>query len=184
MPIIIRQDVFHPTLIESSSLVLSDEQRRVVREILEVACSDSAFAEKAYESIYYALTQTPTIPPVVTSLEPASAVIGSEPFDIHVKGTGFTPDSAIVFAGQVEPTTFVSETELTTGVNMPLWTGPDIVPVAVRNQDNVQSDPMSFEFTNPAARSSKSVKSVKSDTDGLKPVNDPPTFDSSKKESK
>jgi len=146
MPVLIKPEPFSPVLLASVPLPVTSEQINYIREILDVACSDSRFADKAYDAIRFVLTGQTTVPPVVTSLNPATVVIGSPAFDIHVMGTGFTPASVIMFAGLEEPTVFVSETELTTGVNMPLWTNPADVPVAVLN-GGVLSDPMTFSFT-------------------------------------
>jgi len=87
-------------------------------------------------------------PPTVTSLEPNTTPIGVPSFDIHVKGTNFTEGSVIVFNGFDEPTTFVSETELTTGINMDVWTAPSApLPVGVRGEDDALSNTMDFTFT-------------------------------------
>jgi len=86
--------------------------------------------------------------PTLTSLEPSTAVLGSPDFDIHVKGTGFVEGSVINFAGYDEPTTLVSPEEVTTGVNMAVWLGPDAaIPVLVRNPDDQETAPMNFAFT-------------------------------------
>lgn len=87
------------------------------------------------------------VPPVVTALEPDTAVLGSPSFTLHVLGTGFVAGSVIVFAGQDEPTTVVDATVVTTGVNMAVWVGPDALPVFVRNPDGAASDPRTFTFT-------------------------------------
>ena len=176
MPMVIRRDLFRPVLLNSQSLAVSPEQNDVIQEILEVCSSDSAFAKKAYAAIHYALTQTPPIPPVVSSLNPASAVLGSPLFDIHVIGSGFVPGSIIVFNGIDEPTTLVSDTELTTGVNMDVWMAEADVPVAVRNPDGIQSDPLIFEFAAPVTLLSKEP----GDKTKYKPVNSPPVFESRK----
>jgi hypothetical protein len=86
-------------------------------------------------------------PPALTVLAPSTAVLGDPSFTLHVRGTGFAPGAVIVFAAQDEPTTRVSDTEVTTGVNMALWLGPDAVPVLVRNADGQVSAPLSFTFT-------------------------------------
>lgn len=140
-------DPWNPVLKNSPSLHTTTEQEMYIREILNLSCSDSAFARKAYDAIQYVLTGL-LVAPILSSLNPATVVLGSESFDIHVIGTGFTPDSVIVFNGFDEPTTFVSDTELTTGVNMPLWQAPAVVPVSVRN-GNLVSESLNFEFTNP-----------------------------------
>jgi hypothetical protein len=90
-------------------------------------------------------------PPVVTALEPDTAAIGAPSFTLHVLGTGFAPGAVIVFAGHDEPTTVVSPTDVTTGVNMAVWLGPDAVPVLVRNPDGAMSEPLDFTFTDAAS---------------------------------
>jgi hypothetical protein len=81
---------------------------------------------------------------------------GAPSFTLHVQGAGFTPDSVIVFAGHDEPTTLVSPTEVTTGVDMSLWLGADAVPVTVRNGDGAPSAPLTFTFTAAPAREAES----------------------------
>lgn len=141
------QDPFSPVLTASPRLVTSEEQNHYIKEILDICCSDSRFSQKAYASISYVLNGGATLVPTVTSLVPSTVVLGSPSFDIHVMGTGFSPDSMIVFNGYDEVTTFVSSTELTTGVNMPLWQAPVVVPVKVRNVDGAQSTSLDFSFT-------------------------------------
>jgi hypothetical protein len=84
--------------------------------------------------------------PVVTALVPDSAVLGSPSFTLHVHGTGFAPDAVIVWNGSDEPTTVVSATEVTTGVDMTTAAVAVAIPVAVRNGD-VVSDALPFTFT-------------------------------------
>jgi len=147
MPTVLHPDPFNAVLLASPALVVTDEQSKVIRRILETACSDNQFADKAFKAITRVLTSVPVVPPVVSSLTPNSAEIGDPNFILHVHGTGFKTGSIIVFAGQEEPTTFVSPTEITTGVNMSVWLGPDALPVHVLNPDGIQSDPMTFTFT-------------------------------------
>jgi hypothetical protein len=90
-------------------------------------------------------------PPVVTQIAPDTAVLGDPSFTLVVTGTGFYPDSVIVFAGHDEPTTLEADGTLTTGVDMSVWLGPDIVKVQVRNF-NVVSDPVNFTFTTAAVQ--------------------------------
>ena len=91
-------------------------------------------------------------PPIVTSLIPATVPLGAPNFTVHVRGENFTPDSVIVWNGYDEPTTVVSDTEVTTGVNMAVWLAPATVPVAVR-AGGVVSAPVSFTFTAAPGRS-------------------------------
>jgi hypothetical protein len=148
MPRVLHPEPFNPVLLTSRALNVSNEQKQYLRNILHLGASDSRFEDKMYAAILLVLTAGSVVPPVVTSLVPNTTVLGSPSFTVHVKGTGFNAQSVIVFAGVEEPTTYVSATELTTGVNMDVWVGPDSVPVAVRNGE-VLSDPMSFVFTAP-----------------------------------
>jgi hypothetical protein len=140
------QDPFSPVLLNSTPVVLSDEQRHYIREILDIACSDSKFADKAYDAIRYVLSAPSVILPVVSSLSPGSATVGDADFILQVMGTGFTPESVIVFNGGEEVTTYVSATQLTTGVNMSTVTGAFTVPVAVLSKEGVLSNAVNFVF--------------------------------------
>jgi IPT/TIG domain len=84
--------------------------------------------------------------PVLTSLNPATAVLGDPNFTLSCIGEGFTADAVIVFNGLDEPTTVVSETEVTTGVDMSVWAAPATLPVTVRTAAG-ESAPLTFEFT-------------------------------------
>jgi hypothetical protein len=143
------RDPFVPVLKNSPALNVTTEQNGYIKDILDICCSDSRFAEKAYMAIATVLNGGVIAPPVVSSLSPASINLGEPSFDLHVVGSEFTPFSIIVFNGYEEPTTFVSENELTTGVNMPLWQAPVVVPIRVRTGQQY-SAPIDFEFTDPA----------------------------------
>jgi len=158
MPVpVLYQDPFAPVLLSSSPAVVSDEQKMYVREVLEIACSDSRFAEKAYVAITRILAGVS----VVTSLSPGSATIGDPAFDMHVHGTGFTQDSVIYFNGLEEPTTYHSATDVSTGINMPLWLAPATVPVAVLSKDGVLSNAVNFVFQAAPEALSAKVKEEK-----------------------
>jgi len=146
MPVLIKPEPFSPVLLASVPLPVTMEQLNYIREILDVACSDSRFADKAYDAIRFVLTGQTAIPPVVTSLNPSTAVIGAPSFTLHVMGTGFLPSSEIQWNGSPEPTTFVSDTELTTLVDMSTAVVAASIPVAVLN-GGVLSDPMTFDLT-------------------------------------
>jgi hypothetical protein len=97
--------------------------------------------------------------PDLESLDPDEADAGDvADIVMHVHGTGFTEQSVIYFNGLQEPTTFVSETEVTTGVKPSLFTVPAVCPVTVRN-GSYESDALEFEFLDPedppAARETK-----------------------------
>lgn len=85
------------------------------------------------------LITTPPPPFALTALEPASAVLGDPSFTLRVLGTGFTPDSTIVWNGADEPTTYVTATELQTDVNMATAEVAMPIPVEVRSGTQTSS---------------------------------------------
>jgi hypothetical protein len=100
--------------------------------------------------------------PTVTSIEPDSAEMGSEDLEMVVTGTGFTENSVIVFNGGDEPTTFVSETEVSTGVKPSTAGVAGSYPVLVRN-GQIQSNSATFSFTEPANGGSTRKKKARGD---------------------
>jgi hypothetical protein len=83
--------------------------------------------------------------PTIEALDPDEIEIGSADVVLHVHGTGFTPESIIHFAGYDEPTSFVNDTEVTTGLKPSLWQAADVVECTVKNGDQ-ESEPVEFEF--------------------------------------
>jgi hypothetical protein len=104
----------------------------------------------------------PVAEPTLDSLSPDTAIAG-DAADITMSaiGTGFTANSIIVFNGYAEPTTFVSDTELTTGVKPSIFVVPAVCPVEIHTGSLVTA-PLDFTFTEPVARSS-SKKSKRDD---------------------
>jgi hypothetical protein len=89
-------------------------------------------------------------PPTLSSLSPNTAVAGTDPdFVLSCIGTDFTSGSVIYFGAEDEPTTLVSDTEVTTIVKPAMFV-PDIVPVKIRT-GTLYSDPIDFTFTASAA---------------------------------
>lgn len=89
------------------------------------------------------------LPPTLDSLSPDTAVSGGDDFVLSCIGTNFTSGTVIRFGPTVdEPTTFVSETEVTTIVKSSIF-APAVVPVAV-HIGNVWTKPLDFTFTEPA----------------------------------
>lgn len=86
-----------------------------------------------------AIYEVPEIPgaeaPVLSSLSPTTAALGSADFTLHVTGTGFVSADQINWNGTNEPTTYVSATELTTQVNMATAVVAAEIPVKVRNSN-------------------------------------------------
>jgi hypothetical protein len=81
--------------------------------------------------------------------------LGSAGFRIYVSGTNFFTGSIIVFADYDEPTTLEDDGRLSTAIDMSVWHGPDVVPVAVRNAD-VMSNEVEFTFNAPEGDTTKS----------------------------
>lgn len=89
----------------------------------------------------------PTAPaPSIAALVPASAAIGDPSFTLSVTGTDFRDGDVILWNGAPEPTTFVSPTELTTGVNMATAEVPMAIPVAVRSLTGQTSNAATFDL--------------------------------------
>jgi hypothetical protein len=107
---------------------------------------DSAIFLAMMQALNQYMKDHPT--PVLSALTPDTAVSGDPDFELSCDGTDFTADCVIVFGSVDEPTTFVSDTEVTTVVKPSLF-APAIVPVTVRNGAN-SSNPVDFTFTAPA----------------------------------
>jgi hypothetical protein len=67
----------------------------------------------------------------VTGITPTTAVCGGPDVTLHVQGTGFTPETVILFNGLAEPTVFLSATDVTTVVKPSLFLVPADCPVSV-----------------------------------------------------
>ena len=89
--------------------------------------------------------------PTLTSLDPNTAVLGSEDVVMRCLGTNFTEDSVINFAGQFEPIVFVSPEEITTIVTPSLGWGAVSLPVFVQTADLQMTPSLDFTFTEAAA---------------------------------
>jgi hypothetical protein len=89
------------------------------------------------------------VAPVLQSLDPPTAALGTPSFTLHVHGVGFAPDDVILWNGGAEATTFVSPTEVTTGVNMDTAAYAVPIPVEVAGAGGV-SNALTFTFTEPA----------------------------------
>lgn len=84
--------------------------------------------------------------PVLDSIDPTEAAIGDADLTLTCRGSGFTLKSRIYFNNGEEPTTFVSETELTTTVRPSTASTPGSYPVQVRSSTAKSGDQM-FTFT-------------------------------------
>jgi hypothetical protein len=91
-------------------------------------------------------TDIASITPTLSSLSPATAVSGDPDLVLSCIGTNFRSNSVIIFGNEDEPTTFVSDTEVTTEVKPSLF-APATVPVIVRTPGLPDTDPVDFTFT-------------------------------------
>jgi hypothetical protein len=159
MPQVLHREPFSPILLDSPALLVTPEQDLYVQEILSIGASDSAFAKKMYAALVKVLTGGSVVPPVVTSLSPASAVLTDPPFILTVGGTGFTAGSVIQLDGVDQVTTFTSDTELatTSEITPPVAAGDVVVTVLT---DGVSSDPLTLSFTDPVALSFGPMKKL------------------------
>jgi hypothetical protein len=91
--------------------------------------------------------EEPTAEPAeVKKLTPDSAALGSPSFTLHVKGQNFVETDVILWNGSPEPTTFVDDKELTTGVNMETAAVAMEIPVSVQSADGLISNWLTFEL--------------------------------------
>jgi hypothetical protein len=90
--------------------------------------------------------------PTLTSLDPNAAVLGDPDLTLRCIGTNFTETSVIHFSDHDEPTTFVSDTEVTTGVKPSLGWGAVSLPVTIK-QGSYETEPLNFTFAEGGAAS-------------------------------
>ena len=86
-----------------------------------------------------------TVAPVLTSLVPTTAVVGSSNLTLQCNGTGMLSGSVVAFNGVDQPTTYVSPTQVTAPVK-PAGATAGTVNVTVRN-GNEPSNDRPFTFT-------------------------------------
>ena len=93
--------------------------------------------------------------PSISSITPSEAAIGDDDVVMQVVGENFFADSVITFNGGDEPTTYESETQLSTTVKPSTASTPGSYPVTVKNGPAV-SNAVDFTFNEaPASRSKK-----------------------------
>ena len=85
--------------------------------------------------------------PIISSW--SGAEIGDPDVEMRVAGEGFTETCVITFNGGDEPTTFVSETEVSTMVKPSTATTSGTYPITVKRGAE-ESAPLGFTFVDPA----------------------------------
>ena len=115
-------------------------------------------------------TELPPLPtdqaaaPTLTSLDPTTAVLGSASFTLRCLGSGFAEGAQILFNGYPEPTTVVSDSEVTTAVDMGTAEVAMPIPVLVRNPDGQQTETQMFTFTAPEPETATSTSAPAPET--------------------
>ena len=153
MATVVHPDPFSAVLLSSPPLMVTEEQSRYIREVLDISCSDSKFAEKAYTAIMHILSGEAVKVPTLASLNPSTGMTLTS-VTITAMGTNFTPGSKIVVSGVEQETTFVSETELNALVAL----GEEgVLPVAVLTGEDILTDSVPFTVTAVVGRSDEKV---------------------------
>jgi hypothetical protein len=124
----------------------ASDPRSVVDPSVPIARPDPSKPYPEEHPIYVPSGDAPT----VTALVPNQVILGDPDVTLRVQGTGFDAGTVIVFNGFDEPTTLVSASEVTTGINMAVWGAPAALPVQVRSAAGVLSDALTFTFLAPA----------------------------------
>jgi hypothetical protein len=89
----------------------------------------------------------PTGRPVLDALAPATMAAADPDTALSCQGSGFTRDCAIAFAGRLERTDFISDTELSTVITGGGMWAPGTQPVQVVSEGRGSSDSQTFTFT-------------------------------------
>jgi hypothetical protein len=104
--------------------------------------------------------------PVLTALSPDTAAIGDPSFTLYVTGDNFFPGSIILFGDEDEPTTLEEDGRLSTGVDMSVWHGPDVLEVRVINGEML-SNVLQFTFTEAGTTATRRARTPTADPDEL-----------------
>lgn len=138
-------DPFNPVLKEPNPLAVTDEQKLNIRYILEYACSDSRFVQKAYLAILLTL-QGEAVTPVLISLSPDTGTAGSPAIPITVTGTDFDSGASVQQAGVNIPTNYVDDTTLTATLDLS-GAAEGVLAINVKNSNHSTSNTMNFTVT-------------------------------------
>jgi hypothetical protein len=130
----------------SWKLTLADSSERTVLASSLDSAGSGNFPSPVIQATRGAAYDPASPAPHISAIVPASVTLGAPNFTVHVMGTGFHDGDKIVWNGSPEPTTFVSATELTTGVDMSTASVPIVIPIAVRSIAGADSNIATFEF--------------------------------------
>ena len=109
--------------------------------------------QQTSNAIAFSITGSNNPAPIITSLQPSTAVAGSPQFTLTVNGTGFISSSVVYFASNARATTFVSPTQLTATILASDIAAPGTPSVVVITPapGGGNSDPATFTVTAAAA---------------------------------
>jgi hypothetical protein len=134
--------------VDVTGRVYHTENDNVHREGETYAVTDRALAETLRGIGFVSIegwTETPPAAPTITALTPSTALAGTASVPVVVTGTGFSPDSVIVWNGADLPTTVQSATSASTTADLTA-AGAGVIQVAVR-AGGVLSAPQPFTVT-------------------------------------
>jgi hypothetical protein len=134
--------------VDVTARVYHTENENIHLEGETYAVTDRALAETLRGIGFVSIegwTDTPPAAPTITGLTPSTALAGTASVPVVVAGTGFSPDSVIVWDGADLPTTVDSETSASATADLTA-AGAGVIPVAVR-AGGVLSASQSFTVT-------------------------------------
>jgi hypothetical protein len=94
----------------------------------------------------HASSLSPSTPPAITGLVPASTASGAGTVALEVDGTHFTPQSVVYVNGVAQATVFVSATKLTVAA-APKKAAAGTLPVTVVTGGAITTAPTNWTFT-------------------------------------
>ena len=105
--------------------------------------------------------------PEIDALEPDEIELGAAATTLNVSGSGFTNKSVISMNGEDVPTTFVSDSEVTTPLDPAQWTAAGVVTVTVKN-GGYKSEEVELEILEAGPAASRQTKRTKPKPQGKK----------------
>ena len=133
-----------------ATMFVSATQLTAAVSAMLLAQADSATVQVVNAAQTQSNTATFTInpaPPVITAINPSSAVVGSAAFTLTVTGTGFLSGAIVQWGSTPVTTGFSSATQLTAAVSATLLTQAGSVSIVVINPNKTQSNTVNFTVT-------------------------------------
>lgn len=84
--------------------------------------------------------------PVLDSLDPQQGMVGANDITVNINGSGFLPESVMLWNGADDGMQYVSDTLCTTVIKLSMTSNPSECTLAVRNGEAV-SNALSFYIT-------------------------------------